>query len=336
MGDAGTAVRVAHAIGLTPKVNEMSESFDVEAFIQQCLSEHQARTEADFQRREEAEAKQRAELIGVANKAREAVLGALPAPLGDYLQAFDETGDPVTPARLCLPGCAPIVVGTVNAQVCFMPAWAAFDPDAFEDRIYYAYRQQDATENLADAVHAARVNFVTISVAQDQCKRWNERKQPATPARGVCRVCGCTDAHACEGGCSWVDDEHTLCSRCAEKESPQPDPLALTPENVNQAHVAQAEARNAIFDAITARDQLKAQLKTQKAQAVADGRISGKNEDVREAQAREIFAAEYASLAQAEMELDKAQLAFDLAEIEVKRQRALICLAGTQREPIPF
>lgn len=32
--------------------------------------------------------------------------------------------------------------------------------------------------------------------------------------RGVCRYCGCTDERACEGGCHWVDDEHTECSRC--------------------------------------------------------------------------------------------------------------------------
>lgn len=31
---------------------------------------------------------------------------------------------------------------------------------------------------------------------------------------GVCRVCGCVDEMACEGGCTWVDDEHTLCSAC--------------------------------------------------------------------------------------------------------------------------
>lgn len=29
----------------------------------------------------------------------------------------------------------------------------------------------------------------------------------------TCRVCGCTDLRACEGGCSWVTDD--LCSRCA-------------------------------------------------------------------------------------------------------------------------
>lgn len=30
-----------------------------------------------------------------------------------------------------------------------------------------------------------------------------------------CRVCGCTDSHACTGGCYWV--ERDLCSQCADK-----------------------------------------------------------------------------------------------------------------------
>ena len=30
-----------------------------------------------------------------------------------------------------------------------------------------------------------------------------------------CRVCGCTDDHACPGGCYWVEPD--LCSQCAEK-----------------------------------------------------------------------------------------------------------------------
>jgi hypothetical protein len=32
----------------------------------------------------------------------------------------------------------------------------------------------------------------------------------------ACRVCGCTDDHACPGGCSWVVDPKggNLCSRC--------------------------------------------------------------------------------------------------------------------------
>lgn len=34
----------------------------------------------------------------------------------------------------------------------------------------------------------------------------------------ACRVCGCTDDHACPGGSSWVEDPEggNLCSRCAE------------------------------------------------------------------------------------------------------------------------
>ena len=38
------------------------------------------------------------------------------------------------------------------------------------------------------------------------------RQLPAQP--GTCRVCQCTDADACPGGCSWVDADHTLCSEC--------------------------------------------------------------------------------------------------------------------------
>lgn len=31
-----------------------------------------------------------------------------------------------------------------------------------------------------------------------------------------CRVCGCTDDHACPGGCYWVEED--LCSQCEGKE----------------------------------------------------------------------------------------------------------------------
>lgn len=36
---------------------------------------------------------------------------------------------------------------------------------------------------------------------------------PAKPVRR-CRECGCTDRHACIGGCWWVGDD--LCSSCDE------------------------------------------------------------------------------------------------------------------------
>lgn len=40
-------------------------------------------------------------------------------------------------------------------------------------------------------------------------------KQVPIPERR-CRVCGCTDTHACAGGCFWVGSD--LCSRCAQKQ----------------------------------------------------------------------------------------------------------------------
>jgi hypothetical protein len=38
---------------------------------------------------------------------------------------------------------------------------------------------------------------------------------PQLPVRrGRCRVCDCTEVAACEGGCSWVDVDETLCTAC--------------------------------------------------------------------------------------------------------------------------
>ncbi|MCL6599810.1 MAG: hypothetical protein K6T81_13905 [Alicyclobacillus macrosporangiidus] len=36
------------------------------------------------------------------------------------------------------------------------------------------------------------------------------------PEEPKCRVCGCTESRACEGGCYWVEPD--LCSRCAAAE----------------------------------------------------------------------------------------------------------------------
>ena len=43
------------------------------------------------------------------------------------------------------------------------------------------------------------------------------RDTALTPPAKVrtCRVCGCTDEHACPGGCSWVQED--LCSACQEE-----------------------------------------------------------------------------------------------------------------------
>jgi hypothetical protein len=44
------------------------------------------------------------------------------------------------------------------------------------------------------------------------------RTAAAKPQPGTCRKCGCTDDKACPGGCVWVDEDETLCSRCAGDE----------------------------------------------------------------------------------------------------------------------
>jgi hypothetical protein len=41
---------------------------------------------------------------------------------------------------------------------------------------------------------------------------------------GQCRVCGCTDDHACLDGCAWADEDHTLCTSCVPSDdSIEPD-----------------------------------------------------------------------------------------------------------------
>lgn len=39
------------------------------------------------------------------------------------------------------------------------------------------------------------------------------------PVMGICRVCGCTELNACEGGCSWTDDDQSVCSACAAEQA---------------------------------------------------------------------------------------------------------------------
>lgn len=67
----------------------------------------------------------------------------------------------------------------------------------------------------------------------------------------VCRVCGCTDDNACEGGCYWV--EENLCSACADKAaipSAREDELEAALRELNQVlTVPAAEYVPAISDA---------------------------------------------------------------------------------------
>jgi hypothetical protein len=44
------------------------------------------------------------------------------------------------------------------------------------------------------------------------------QRRKRRPPRPHCEKCGCTEAHACEGGCAWdpvaLDGGHYICNRC--------------------------------------------------------------------------------------------------------------------------
>ncbi|HEV7405206.1 MAG TPA: hypothetical protein VGO11_19840 [Chthoniobacteraceae bacterium] len=42
-------------------------------------------------------------------------------------------------------------------------------------------------------------------------------RRPRKVRPGTCAECGCTDARACAGGCSWVNEQRTVCSSCLER-----------------------------------------------------------------------------------------------------------------------
>ena len=61
-------------------------------------------------------------------------------------------------------------------------------------------------------------------------------------ARGICKVCGCTDKDPCfnplHGNCWWVDDTHELCSHCADPEianDPETRHCINTTDHYNQS-----------------------------------------------------------------------------------------------------
>lgn len=44
------------------------------------------------------------------------------------------------------------------------------------------------------------------------CRRFmNAETKP-----GTCGICGCTESLACKGGCSWINEDRTICSRHEE------------------------------------------------------------------------------------------------------------------------
>lgn len=75
----------------------------------------------------------------------------------------------------------------------------------------------DTTQNNPEEVEIdvdALVNAIDFECPNCGCEVALESYTYSEVVRR-CRVCGCTDTEACEGGCYWV--EYNLCSNCVDK-----------------------------------------------------------------------------------------------------------------------
>ena len=84
------------------------------------------------------------------------------------------------------------------------------------------------TEEVGELAQATNDAYLGQGCTRDVNKIIQEATQAAAVAVSIiehlsepeqkiraCRVCGCTDDHACEGGCWWIEKD--LCSKCARK-----------------------------------------------------------------------------------------------------------------------
>lgn len=74
----------------------------------------------------------------------------------------------------------------------------------------------------------------------------------------VCRVCGCTEDNACEGGCSWVEED--LCSACVDDKKENEEETKEDEADV-EAPAALVEAKSEVFKPKTAKEKLEHEFK---------------------------------------------------------------------------
>lgn len=93
------------------------------------------------------------------------------------------------------------------------------DLDGFLERINYADAVAPILDPTAymrgvDNMHQIKAMALALKPAVELVKQLRlERNLDEDEAR--CRVCGCTDDHACAGGCYWVEKD--LCSACVDR-----------------------------------------------------------------------------------------------------------------------
>lgn len=109
-------------------------------------------------------------------------------------------------------------------------AAATFDKTECAGCGYNSARQRALFETHVDDGHCtngacfalkveAAEKALSISSPSDEDEKPEVVPQAEAPAVGAgkCRVCGCTEDKACEGGCSWADEGQTLCTSCVDK-----------------------------------------------------------------------------------------------------------------------
>ncbi len=92
-------------------------------------------------------------------------------------------------------------------------AWAGLKTDGKPKAAAKRTKKQAAKPTATVATTPAKARPKASTPA---AKKRTSHKRTKTKA-GTCRVCGCTDEHACPGGCYWVEPD--LCSACAEADS---------------------------------------------------------------------------------------------------------------------
>lgn len=101
----------------------------------------------------------------------------------------------------------------------------------------------------------------------------------------------------------------------------------INPGQITRAYAELTVATSAYHAAGEAEIAAKATLEHERAAALADGRIEGRNAELREAAARELLANLFAAAETAECEAREAKHRLDLARIKVEEARALLRLA---------
>lgn len=117
-------------------------------------------------------------------------------------------------------------------------------------------------------------SYGEICVHCNKCGRFDEIENIEKDVR-TCRVCGCTDDHACPGGCYWVEED--LCSECVEAD--EEDIVDLTVNTLIWCPATDVNYKPALQRATD--EQLREAIEIMKCQRGNKGRIAACERELR-------------------------------------------------------